>query len=211
VVVGNNHNPTLLNPDFLIRTGIIDKNWPVDTQRPVITTPVHSEVTFRTGIKFVLEPDKLIVSDSEPGGDFFPVPSIVTTFLTNVPHVNYTSIGINFEKVVYFPTLEDANYFQKNKYLKKGPWDRDGSLIGFTTKFVYKIPDGQCNIQFTKGIKIPKRESSDEDQYGIIIRANFHRDFSNDDSSLTLEEMKSTIDKWDKDRDDFNDIVTALL
>ena len=109
VITAQNHNPTILNPDFLIRNEIVPADWPLDRDRPILTTPVHSTLCFGVGVCFNIDPDRLSISDSAPTGDVFPVPEIATKYLETLPHVNYRALGINFDKALVFPDMEKAS------------------------------------------------------------------------------------------------------
>ena len=211
VILAAQHNPTILNPDFLKRTGIVDEKWILDEKSPTLTTPAHSEFRFTTGIAFSLDPFRLIIRDLLPDGDIFPVPIIAKKYITTVPHVKYNKIGINFESAIIFDSLESAKSFQKSKYLSDGPWNVDNNLLEFTTKFVFKIDNGQCNVSLSSAKKIQLRMMPDAIKHGILIRCNFDRSFQEEKHEDILNKIIDTIENWEEDKKFFNDIVSKLL
>jgi hypothetical protein len=175
VIIAENHNPTILNPDFLKRNNIIEQDWPVDQNRLVLTTPAHSEVSFLNGVTISLDPRRLIIKDMAPTGQYFPVPEIATKFLQTLPHVSYNKIGINFEKAVIFDNKKYAYSFQKDKYLKNGPWSENRKLNQFVCKFIFLLDNGNCNVSFSSPQQISLIEMKNTPQLGILASANFDR------------------------------------
>ena len=60
VVVADQHNPSILNPDWLVKTEIIDPEW--ELADPSITTPLLARCFYVNKVQLVLEPNKLTVS-----------------------------------------------------------------------------------------------------------------------------------------------------
>ncbi len=58
VIVAENHNPTILNPDFLKFNGIVPKEWVV-SKPPLCAYPV-SQVEYQNGMRITAELNKLI-------------------------------------------------------------------------------------------------------------------------------------------------------
>lgn len=97
VVIGEDHNPTLLNPDFLKINGIVPKDW-IENKNP-ISTPAFSTVSYNNGVNVLLQPQKLQVTDSLTTHEYpqnSNLTSIISEYCEQVPHVKYTAVGINF-------------------------------------------------------------------------------------------------------------------
>ena len=62
VVLGQFHNPTILNPNFLETEGIVPKSWDWKVSKN-ITTPPLAVVTYTNGVTITVEPNKLQVTD----------------------------------------------------------------------------------------------------------------------------------------------------
>ena len=211
VLAAENNNPTILNPDFLVRNKIIPEDWLIDQNTPVLTTPVFSQCSFLSGISFRLEPERLTIRDLAPGGGTFPVPEIAIKYINTIPHVRYSAIGINFEKILVFNNSDEAKSFQKQKFLKDGPWDMGGSLSEFSSKFVYSLSDSQCNITFSSPLKLKVKSLGEEPKDMLILAANFHRDFK----SIQEHDQRNTqiikvISDWELDKKTFELITNKL-
>lgn len=210
VVLAENNNPTILNPDFLIRTKIVPSDWALN--EPPLTTPAFSRINYSTGVLFTVDPERFTVQDSAPGGEFFPVPEIAVKYIEKIPHVKYHSLGINFEKALMFPKVKSASEFQKLRFLKNGPWEMGGDLSDFATKFIYSFSDSQCNITFSSPVilKLPQYEGKPKD--GLIISANFHRDFKKiKDHEERNKNIIEYIVRWEKDKSIFESITDKLI
>lgn len=65
VVIANDHNPTILNPDFLRTNNIIPSDYAV---KNTVTTPPFSTVEYENGITISVEIDKLQVINNISNG-----------------------------------------------------------------------------------------------------------------------------------------------
>ena len=115
VLVANDHNPSLINPDFLEREGIIDEKWGWERAGDPITTPPFATVPYEGGVTVTVEPSKLQVVDR---GSKVPTQShvgdIVNRYVQVLPHVPYRAVGINFNGAVKMP---DPGAYLKKHFL----------------------------------------------------------------------------------------------
>jgi len=209
VLLGEDHNPSLLNPDFLLRNSIIDSKWIIEEGQPFIITPIRTEFSFNNGIQFSLDQKRLIIKDFAPAGDYFPIPEIIKKYIKTLPHVNYRAIGINFETFYMFDNFNEAKSYQKNKYLKNGNWDFDNKLTEVSIKFLYQFDDSICNISFGPPIEILNGEVK---EVGLILSGNFHRDFNNISSHDDVNKKVITIiDNWKTDQEIFKNLSNSII
>ena len=64
VIVAEVNNPSILNTDFLRHNGIVSERWGISAERPPITTPVLSEVTFDGGLVIRADPNRVTFQQS---------------------------------------------------------------------------------------------------------------------------------------------------
>lgn len=76
VVVANDHNPTILNPDFLERQQIVPQTWGWKVADPAITTPPFAMVVYDSGVTVSVEPNKLQIPTSLSGVALSPARSL---------------------------------------------------------------------------------------------------------------------------------------
>jgi hypothetical protein len=122
VVVGQTHNPTILNPDFLAVQGIVPKSWGWGDPAETVTTPPLGLVRYNNGVNITVEQNKLQVTDPnvEDGPEQSKAIDIATSYVTILPHVRYTAVGNNFQSVLPLP---NAGEHMKHRFLKDGPWN----------------------------------------------------------------------------------------
>lgn len=171
VVSARDHNPSLLNPDFMERRRIVPKGY--ELSEPPLCTPPISVLKYRQGIDFVVEPNKLQVLERIRGK--FPgrvtAPKIAARYITTLPHVKYTGVGINFFGVF---NRENPELWLKERFINKGPWDEEPTALSSVEfKFVYPVEDALLNVLVRPGkINLP----SVEQEPGVSVNFNYHHD-----------------------------------
>lgn len=172
VVVASDHNPTILNPDFLQVQGIVPADWGWKLLGPPLTSPPISVVKYDSGVSITVEPNKLQVTDDKNSSvERSKVSEIVSKFVEVLPHVRYTAVGNNFIRII---EMENAATYVKERFFKSGPWDK--GLEAANVKFVYQVEDGRCILSvdvLSREVDVAgKREALS----AILAGANFHRD-----------------------------------
>ena len=171
VVVANDHNPTILNPDFLIIQGIVPSDWGWKLASPPLTTPPLSQVKYDSGVSITVESNKLQVSDERSSSVAESrIAGIVTKYVENLPHVRYISVGNNFAQ---FIDLEEPSNYIHRRFIKSGSWERD--LISASLKLAYPLSGGRLvlSIDGAKRVEVVGDKSVQID--GLLATANFHR------------------------------------
>src|SRR5262245_9370718 len=94
VVLAKDHNPSLLHPAFLAGQGIMRSDEELAEQS--ISTPAVSVVKYASGLVFMVELNKLQITDNAPTGDPDRPARLAGQYLEALPHVRYVAIGLNF-------------------------------------------------------------------------------------------------------------------
>lgn len=209
VLLADDHNPSLLNHDFLLRNDIITDEWTIDENAPFIITPIQTEFSYKSGVQFRLDQKRLIIKDIAPGGDFFPVPEIATEYVKTLPHIKYKAVGINFEKFCLFDDVLKARRYQIDKFLKKGDWFLDDKLKEINIRFVYQFNESICNVSLSS----PKTgNKGDEEFTGLILSANFHYDFDSiNDHDERNKKIMNIISNWKFDNENFDLLCNNIV
>lgn len=178
VVIGETHNPSILNPDFLASQGIVPKAWGwklADT----FTTPPLSLVRYENGVTVTVEVNKLQVVDPSVGDDptSTRAASVAAEYVAALPHVRYTAVGINFQSIIKADSPEDV---LKKRFLKPDSCDTpERPLHAAGYRLVYVLSDGaRVTLSIDAGQAMKPEEG--EPQSVILTRANFHRVCSED-------------------------------
>lgn len=170
VVVANDHNPSLINSDFLEREGIIDGKWGWKLAGDAITTPPFATVPYDAGITVTVETNKLQVVDQRSEA---PTQSrladIVNRYIEVLPHVPYLAVGINFNGAV---KMSDPGTYLKKHFFKEGKWDSEETpLESVGLRLVYSLEEGRLVLTIDQAHRM-----GDKNDKVILVNANFHRD-----------------------------------
>lgn len=196
VVDAKNHNPTILNPDFLKINEIVPLDWKVEGN-PICVDP-HAEVAFTSGIKIVAEFETITFSEilnTESG--FNPcVPGIAEKYVKTLPHVDYTGSGLDLRGDVTMST-EEVEQFFFNKLVQPGPWTRlEGQPAKIGLRFYYTIDDGYLVVTVAPAT----REAAKGQSFPIVFfGANLRRQSKEKDPRDRLAETIGFIGRWERD------------
>ena len=204
VVVAREHNPTLLNPDFLERNGIVPAEWGWEVDRDaLLTTPPYSRVRYTSGVLIESESQRFKAAIQNPGEYPLehPVADIVREYVKVIKHVAYTAIGINFHG--YIP---DSDPLRTLLSSFAAP-DLENRLAPTAYTFTVQTArreDALVGLRVAEGTR-----TADEEQKEPIIdvRANYHRELESSSAVVGIAEI---LDGVKNDWNDFYDIVRAL-
>ncbi len=198
VILASANNPSILNPDFLKSQGIVDSSL---TPVNVVCTPPVSQVTYKENISIVAEFEKLQFTDTLVERIPFksPITAIATKYVETLPHVQYTSVGLNFTDHIKCKDRSSSLSILPEKFLKEGPWCTHGdSQPAIGLRFIYNIGDiraaftmdtAELNVKGSPAISI------------IQIAANYHFDSKN------IEEIIEFISNWEKQYEHFSGFI----
>lgn len=206
VVLGPGYSPTMLNPDFLKNTGIVDKNWELDDSP--ITTPVLSMVKYTNSIVFTTEPNKIQIRNNNPQkhSDISLIPRLASKYIQKFNYVRHTAIGIN---LVGFINHYEPKRFLLDNIVKSGAWISP-ELDAASVKLIYQYPEYKLSLSVDSG-EVTFADETDRQQ-GLIFSGNFHKDIP---SRLGLEEINldviGTISQYESYRESFFNLVARFF
>jgi hypothetical protein len=202
VVRANAHNPSILNPLFLKSEGIVPVDW--DTVDGPICTPPLSIVKFNSGVEFLVDSQILQVSqNTEPIiRSEYDVPSCVARYISVLPHVPYTAVGINFDALV---GCQNPEQFLIETFLKTGKWN-DGNqlLLALSVRLVYK----RENWRLTISLEPSQRLDTFGLSQSISITANFHVDIPGIDR---VKETNHAVMEFSAQRTYFKELISNII
>ena len=99
VVTAEFHNPSILNPDFLVSRGIVPPDW---AAVEVLTTPALSVVGYDNGVGWTVNPSQLTIT--QPAGPALDedceIHQLTQSYLAKLPYVPYRALGLNCDVVI---------------------------------------------------------------------------------------------------------------
>lgn len=206
VIIAKNHNPTILNPDFLKYNDIVPKEW--DLAKKPICADMVAQVTYKNSVNITAQLDRVIFSENIKINDLNNIDTpgiagIACRYANTLPHVDYKAVGINPKGHVSFG--EDREGVQKylaETILADGPWQGFGNApVKVVVKFSYTLDRGQCNLSleeatFTeKAIKV------------LLVSANFHRDIIGETQKERLTDLDQIVENWRSDIETYRKLV----
>jgi hypothetical protein len=196
VVVARNHNPTILNPDFLKDNEIVPGDWEL-AQKPICIDPM-ARVEFNSGVSITAQFDRVVFgggvrSDMVRASR---VPEITSKYVKTLPHVDYRAVGINFQGHVSYKGDENApREFLIEKIIAPGPWREFGKPPRrASVKFRYELDRGECNLT----VEDTKYKGEQAESVPVLsFSANFHNDLAGDNKKQRLENLCSIVENWE--------------
>lgn len=194
VLVAHSNNPSILNPDFLIRTGIVDDG--AEVEPPAISTPAFSRVRFKGGATVTADPDRVIFSTEDK-----TAASVAKRFWQQVPHVPYRAIGVNPK---LFAPVGDHGSGVAAALRAHGTWM---SFKDVTPEVILKFVYAYGGRTITLDVSDTRREADGAILRGQMFQANVHRDLSESNAGSRNERIGSILDAWEGDLDDVRSLI----
>ena len=186
VVTAEFHNPSILNPDFLVSREIVPSDWMVTE---AVTTPPVSIVQYDNGIQWTVDQSNLTVTETCESlfRDNYHVYELVRAYLSKLPHVPYRSLGLNC--VVSLKQEQPAKWLIQ-RFLKLGAWlEGQPELVGLEPRFILDAGDAMCNLSLREGAVQSPNDANQES--AVIATVNMHHAGPLDADGLT-----EAINQW---------------
>ena len=189
VVTAEFHNPSILNPDFLVSRGIVPADWSVGE---TLTTPPVSVVKYTNGIAWTVDQSRLAVTENcgPAFRDRYESHALVAAYLRRLPHVPYRGLGLNCQVSVL---QDDPRRWLVERFAAE--WLRDDPQVrGLRPALALDAEDAECNITFT--------DATRDESPCVAAECNLHHA-----GPLEVDELQAAISRW-PERQRF--IVTTL-
>lgn len=208
VIAVKNHNPAILNPDFLKYSGIVPAEWEV--ARPPISTNQASQVIFKDGVSILVESNKItfVEAIATKGVEEVKIPAIARKYVETLPHVDYQAIGINFRGHVLFDKEgQTARNYIFGTLLSPGSWQEVGNApVQAAMRFVYSLKQAKLTLDINEvGLQLPEKEVLP----AVLFSANFTHPIAGDRQSERLNALSQVIGEWQIDLETYREIVNT--
>ena len=204
VVLADQHNPSVLHPSFLTSAKIVPRNWKLASDP--IATPALSRVEYENGIVFVGEPIKFQVIDHKPGdaGTNSSLPSLVSGYLSALPHVRYIGLGVNLHG---FLPMDEPDDDVIKRFLRSGPSNKGRlRLKSMDVTFVYPVSGADLRLSCKPGVM---RTADNAETTGYVVDGNYHTDLS--DARAVLRKARDRISKFETRWTHFHAAVDTIF
>lgn len=210
VVLGNQNNPSILNPDFLSRERIVPDEWGWKLSKPPISLPMLSVVAYSPGVMITAEQEKIQVSESMTAGDPLSskTPEIALAYVKALPKVQYTAVGVNFHSIV--PT-ESPDSLIISRFAKPGGWNEGKfKLKSSGIRLVYEFQSPSIlTVSIDPGVfSEPTNGGKTEMHSALVITANYHRPLN---PEKPVEEIEVALRSIDSDWQTYLELSAILF
>lgn len=206
VVAANDHNPTILNPDFLDRQDIVSAAWGWKVAGNPITTPPFAAVSYDSGVTVSVETNRLQVRDVKSTPESSKALDIARKYVEILCHVRYSAVGINFRSLAEHA---EPDAFLKERFLKSGPWDSDVHVLqGIGLRLAYLMNETRVTLTMESFIGSERSEGQSKESSGIFVYANFHSDCHD---YPTADEAIAHLDNAQKNWTAYQRLLSDLL
>lgn len=208
VIAVKNHNPAILNLDFLKYSGIVPAEWEV--ARPPISTNQASQVTFQDGVSILVESNKITFLEAIAAKDFkeVKIPAIARKYVETLSHVDYQALGINFRGHVLFDKEgQTARNYIFETLLSPGSWQEVGKApVQAAMRFVYSLEQAKLTLDINEvGLQLPEKEVLP----AVLFSANFTHAIAGDSQSERLHALSQVIGEWQLDLETYREIINT--
>ncbi|MFC1736426.1 hypothetical protein ACFL1X_09920 [Candidatus Hydrogenedentota bacterium] len=204
VVTAQQHNPAILHPSFLKAQGIVPQDWQDDPQ--TISTPVLARVGFTNGVEFVVQPQRLKITQlgsEENNLRNSCLPNITKNYVLALPHVKHTAIGIN---VSCFIKDSSPGSTLTEQFITKGTWnDKTLKPESCEVKLTYGVPEAHLQLSCQPG---ELRIDPSAPVPGIVLNGNYHTDLPD---GRVIETIEESLSRFQERYDHFFELLNQIF
>jgi len=206
VVVAKDHNPSILNPDFLKINQIVPGDF---ESTETIVTPQVSLVKFKNNITITVESRKLQIVDDLDGNKRLEeslIADMAIKYIKKLPHVNYQSVGINF---IGHIRINDPGKWIKSRFLREGEWDSEAHAVEKAeVKLFYKINKAICTLTIEEMGLTQNLDGGNGILSVVVANSNYHNEISLYPGDDAVVEVIKT---WKNLLDNFKGLLKDVL
>ncbi len=209
VLVAHNHNPTVLNPDFLRNNGIAGADWTIAANP--LCTDVAARVQYTNGVSVTSQPDKVVFAQCTDelrlDRTEVLVAEMAALYAETLSHVDYRATGMNVHQFERAAAQEAADDVVRRRYMRDGAGARHGhSPTAIGLQFVYREAPVVARVTVNSGLLT--REDSGERIPAVLYETNVHRDL---DTEASVEERALAAAGFARSWPSLMDLVTELV
>ncbi|MEW6777508.1 MAG: hypothetical protein AB1405_14520 [Bdellovibrionota bacterium] len=209
VINAKNHNPTILNPDFLRYNKLVPESWEL-AGNPVCSD-LGAVVRYKEGVTILSQPEQIIFTEELAKKKYTDsvAPGIARQYVQLLPHVSYTAIGINPSGFYEMVSKESLEKSMLEWYVSEGPWiEFQGTrpLVSMVLRYPRKL--GGIQVTMSPG-NAP--DSSEKKRVGIRFQGNFHHDIPGETPGERIKSSGEILNSWQKDIEVFLELTEKVL
>ena len=209
VLATDSEFPSILNPDFLRLSGIVEPSWQVKNQPDaILSVPGFAQVLYENGVSIRIEPNRVILAQQYNQLEIENIVCIqmAKRFLNVTTFMRYISMGINPRgHIVVNPEIRSrvADVLED----RGARMELEGARLEFKVNLKYVFTDKQVNVDIVDD----KIRDEDNNETEILrFLANIHRDIVPSTPGEINTNLLSLLDGWKDDLETYNKIIGQL-
>jgi hypothetical protein len=208
IIAAQDLTPTMMSQDFLKFSGIIPKEWEL-AQQPILN-PNFAQLNFKNGLAITAQPRSITLSESLSQKNLTEVQiaAIAAKYAEKLAHAEYVGLSLNPKTVVPFPhNPRAARQYITQNLLGSGSWKEIGNFpVQAGVNLMYVLDRCQLTIAISEATIQPQQQSP---MAALLFSGSFNYNLEpSNDSSSTAERLIALLDNWQRDINDFREILS---
>ena len=201
----SNIEPSSLNPEFLRYNQIAGEDWKIET--PVVVEPRFSGVRYNNGVVVAASRDQVSFTQTKRTLELEEVvcPYMAVRFLSIMPrNAEYRIVGLDPTARIQLPKpSSDESPSLLTGLGRMFPFD--GAFPKVQARLSYGFEDRSITLYVGEQERLDEGASSE-----LHFSAHIHRDVPSTVREEQLEYVRSILEAWQKDLEDFDLLVTGF-
>ncbi|MBW4559720.1 MAG: hypothetical protein KME32_00960 [Mojavia pulchra JT2-VF2] len=206
VLVGNQINPTIIQPDFLKMSGIFPLDWELQ-QQPIVNSNM-AQIVFKNGVSLIAQGRSVSFREtvSPENANQPQILNLANNFIDKLPYADYQGFSMNPKIIMVFPNGRDIGQeFIVGRLLSPGPWSSLGlAPVQAAVNFLYQLE--RCplvlnlsSVEFQQADKVPLP--------ALLFSGSFNYEVSSYGVSERVQQLKKLLANCLTDIEEFREIV----
>jgi hypothetical protein len=210
-ITAKNHNPTVLNSDFLKYSGIVPSDW--ELARPPVFSAQAAQVVFKNGVNIVAQVGQVNFAENltQGGESESKIETVAEKYVRTLPQADYRVLDINFRRLLALGEDENTTRdFIVNKLLAPGSWTTYGNApVRATVNFVYSLDEGQLNLNINEArLNLQDQQKS---LSAAMFTGVFRYQLPGEAAETRLDDLCQRIKNWKTNLRAFHSVVNEEL
>lgn len=198
-----NNEPSILNPDFLVRNNIVDADWK-QKENPICIGPL-SKVVYDNGITITSEQHAVSFTNTQVDkcDGINKLKDVATKYFQQINNVSCIGVGINPVGHIPFDEKNELRGFVERNLIALKEWPHE--LEGIAIYYRFNISGAILNLRIEEGVL------KDSKKPVLIFGGNFHHVVRPDGQLTTSQNVLEIIRECPNDIDTFRKYVQSFI
>jgi hypothetical protein len=206
-ISAENHNHTLLTPDFLLSAGIVPEDW--ELAKPPVLDSQMARVRFTNDTIISSEFDNITFSQTLEAKPLESVQilTLAQKYIAALPIADYQEIAINPSCFFTFENEGEAavSHYILTALLSPQKWhELSNQPVRATLNLAYTLDKGEFNLKIDD---IQMQRPNKTSQSAVLFSGNFPYEIIGDTPSQRLQHLYQLLDNWQENLKTFRELI----